>query len=634
LRIRFIIAAILLCAGCAVRQPAAENWRLQANLLIPPGVSNPGLPKRTLMMNLSPGHGVCPPEIRVKANRVFVTVTRDMLDHQPAGWLTNWAAGVEAQGCIAPGEGGRLAAQIVESLPVDPAVAFHLLYPNNRQTGEIDLTPPVRLQIVSPILKDKAAPILEEAPETSGNANGLTLAVKASDNLIGYETAWYSIQPKIAGPGYSITPLYAERHVTVGQSKGETERRAQPDINDLTFPPRAGFYRLVYKSDQTSFTALVIAAPTREELDRRAHLIDTGAAPCSQLCVAIPRREAINAMLPVNVNGQEVMVNWGANVAEAIRSAGVREPESVLPHLAVDKLHNGRLAEVEFDRASPAILNLILIGGETISWDHTPAPPGKLVDVGGYRVHVNCTGSGTPTVFVIGGFSFDWALVQPAVASFTRVCTYDASGSAWSDRGPNPTCPSRVDEIHRLLRNAKIDGPYVLVGFSTGALFARLYAKTYPDEVAAMVFIDHAYLPPPVAPAPTERASGPDSPPRVISATPINVVPEDEPGFERLPREIRDLHRWAMSRNPALPDRAMAEACVAAVGNSTTANLPLVVVSTANDSPGYQKLQKNLLGLSPNSSQLIAAESFHSIEISRPDVVVEAIRQAVEASRK
>ncbi len=581
-------------------------------------------------MDLTAGHGVCPPEIRVKSNRVFVTVTREMLNRQPAGWLTTWAAGVEAQGCIAGGEGEQLAAQIAESLPIDPAVAFHLLYPNNRQTGQIDLAPPVRLQVVSPILKDNAAPILEEAPETSGDARGLTLAVKSSDNLIGYETAWYSIQPKTVGTGYSIAPLYAERHINA-----ETERRAQPDSN-LAFPPGAGFYRLVYKSDQTAFTALLIAGSTREELDDRVRLIDTVAASCSELCVAIPRREAINAMLPIDVNGQEAMVNWGANVAEAIRGAGVREPESVLPHLSVGKLHNGRLADVKFDRTSPAILNLILTGGETISWDHTPAipPQGQLVDVGGYRVHLNCTGSGSPTVFVIGGFSFDWALVQPAVASFTRVCTYDASGDAWSDRGPTPTCFNRVEEIHRLLRNAKVDGPYVLAGFSAGALFARLYAKNYPDEVAAMVFIDHAYLPPPVAPAPSEGASGRDSPPSVISTTPISVGPEDEPGFNRLPQEARDLHRWAMSRNPALPDAHMAKACITAVGNSTAGQRPLVVVSTANDSPGYLKLQKNLLALSSNSSQLIAAESFHSIEISQPDVVVKAIRRAVEASRK
>jgi pimeloyl-ACP methyl ester carboxylesterase len=261
---------------------------------------------------------------------------------------------------------------------------------------------------------------------------------------------------------------------------------------------------------------------------------------------------------------------------------------------------------------------------------------GTLVDVGGHRVHLYCIGTGTPTVMIIGGFSFDWALVQPEVAKFTRVCTYDASGNAWSDPGAAPTCLGGVDEIHRLLSSAKIDGPYVLAGFSAGALFARLYARDHPNEVAAMVLIDHAFIPAPAAPPPV--VSGPDSPPALISATPIEIGVEDEPGFDKLPERIRDLQRWAMlhngSPNPARPDAQIAEACIAELGNATLGNLPLVVVSTANDAPGYAKLQTSLLALSHNSTQFIADRSFHSIEISEPEVVIRAIRLAVEASRK
>jgi pimeloyl-ACP methyl ester carboxylesterase len=260
-------------------------------------------------------------------------------------------------------------------------------------------------------------------------------------------------------------------------------------------------------------------------------------------------------------------------------------------------------------------------------------PLGNLIDVGGYRVHLYCTGTGAPTVMIIGGFSFDWALVQPEVAKFTRVCTYDASGNAWSEPSPEPpTCSRRVDEIHRLLAAAKIDGPYVFAGFSTGAIFARLYAKQHPSEVAAMVFIDHAYLPAPIAPPPV--SSGPDSPPALISATPIEFGVEDEPSFDKLPARIRDLHRWAMSRNPARPDAEMVEACIAELGDATLGNTPLVVVSTANDSRGYPELQTSLLALSHNSRQLIAGESFHSIEISQPEIVIRAIRLAIQESPK
>jgi pimeloyl-ACP methyl ester carboxylesterase len=255
-------------------------------------------------------------------------------------------------------------------------------------------------------------------------------------------------------------------------------------------------------------------------------------------------------------------------------------------------------------------------------------PPGVLVDAGGYRVHLYCTGAGNPAVVVIGAFSFDWALVQPQIAKQTRVCTYDASGNAWSDPGPAPTCRNRVREIHAVLHNGNVGGPYVLAGFSVGALFARMYARDYPEEVAGMVLIDHAYLPP--AKAASAVTQGPDSPPEVLYAAPIEIGIEDEPGIGKLPPAARELHRRAMSRHPALPTAELAAQCTEEIGNASPGDLPLVVVSTANDAPGYSELQKSLLALSRRSSQLIAAQSFHSIEISQPEIVIQAIRQAME----
>lgn len=110
-----------------------------------------------------------------------------------------------------------------------------------------------------------------------------------------------------------------------------------------------------------------------------------------------------------------------------------------------------------------------------------PAPPGKLIDVGGgRRVHIYCTGEGSPTVVVAsGGFSFDWGLVQPKIAQLARICTYDPAGTAWSDPGPAekaPYCTNRVNELDQVLEKAGIGGPYVLVGYSIGGLIARLYA--------------------------------------------------------------------------------------------------------------------------------------------------------------
>src|SRR5690242_3254187 len=119
---------------------------------------------------------------------------------------------------------------------------------------------------------------------------------------------------------------------------------------------------------------------------------------------------------------------------------------------------------------------------------------GKLVDVGGYRLHITVQGEGKPTVVLDAGLahvSAVWSFVQPEVARFTRVCTYDRAGHAWSERGPGPRSSRQIcQELHALLANAQIEGPYVLVGHSFGALNMYLYACMYPEEVAGLVMLD------------------------------------------------------------------------------------------------------------------------------------------------
>jgi pimeloyl-ACP methyl ester carboxylesterase len=126
-------------------------------------------------------------------------------------------------------------------------------------------------------------------------------------------------------------------------------------------------------------------------------------------------------------------------------------------------------------------------------------PPGELVDVGGYRLHVHCIGQGSPTVILdhLGeGTSSQWAWVQSELSNVTRVCAYDRAGFGWSDPGPAPRdALGSSRELQILLRNASIDGPYVLVGHSYGVNVARLYASEHPDEVSGMVLVDPGLLP-------------------------------------------------------------------------------------------------------------------------------------------
>src|SRR5215475_1711794 len=124
-------------------------------------------------------------------------------------------------------------------------------------------------------------------------------------------------------------------------------------------------------------------------------------------------------------------------------------------------------------------------------------PPGRLVDIGGWRLHLNCTGesrASQPTVILeagLGDFSVEWSLVQPGVAKFARVCSYDRAGDGWSDWGPHPrTLHQVVYELHTLLEKAGVKPPFVLVGHSYGGWVVRLYASTYPTEVTGIVLVE------------------------------------------------------------------------------------------------------------------------------------------------
>ena len=137
-------------------------------------------------------------------------------------------------------------------------------------------------------------------------------------------------------------------------------------------------------------------------------------------------------------------------------------------------------------------------------------PPGTLVDVGGYRLHLHCVGEGSPTVIMEaggGGNVLHWMLVQPAIAQSTRVCAYDRAGMGWSEPGPLPRTPQQiVAELHTLLSTASIPGPYILVGHSIGGKYARLYASQYPHDVVGLVLVDARHENVDTAMTPTMRA--------------------------------------------------------------------------------------------------------------------------------
>jgi pimeloyl-ACP methyl ester carboxylesterase len=122
------------------------------------------------------------------------------------------------------------------------------------------------------------------------------------------------------------------------------------------------------------------------------------------------------------------------------------------------------------------------------------APPGRMIDLGGYQMHISCTGQGSPTVVLEAGGGVSsgvWAWIQPEIARQTRVCTYDRAGIGWSEQGPHPRdAGSIAQELHTLLQRAGESEPFVLAGHSLGGQYALMFAERYPEETAGLVLID------------------------------------------------------------------------------------------------------------------------------------------------
>lgn len=293
----------------------------------------------------------------------------------------------------------------------------------------------------------------------------------------------------------------------------------------------------------------------------------------------------------------------------------------------------------------------------------TYPPPGRLIDIGGRQLHLDCSGQGAPTVVLVAGgnaFAIDWALVQPKAAATTRVCSYDRAGLGWSDPGPaEETVEETIDDLHRLLGSAGEKPPYILVGASIGGIFIRAYQHAFPNEVAALVFANSSHR------VGMQVKGGGDliwnlSEDQLRSAFPLPAsskgpapTHEGEP-FDRLPPDLQAIRLWLDLRlwkkwdpGTAGPEAVLSwrkeflrEFAEMAVGqNPPLRDLPVIVLSSdERPSDPNRRLDRTDAGaaldlLSSNTLYITATGSGHEIHLYQPDLVARALVRAVVAGR-
>ena len=292
-----------------------------------------------------------------------------------------------------------------------------------------------------------------------------------------------------------------------------------------------------------------------------------------------------------------------------------------------------------------SLIGVAALSGAAYQWLATrrdlaaTPPPGQLIDIGGYRLHLWCIGEGAPPVILesgLGGTTADWGFVQPDVARVTRVCSYDRAGMGYSDSGPSPRTARRMaSELALLIDRGGIRGPVVLVAASSGGLIARVFASDHPQRAAGLVLVDASH------------EDQPHEVPRLAPFVPLlSTVGAFRllgisfgPNVESLAPSTRGFARAtgfrAAGYQAAAGEITHIEESASEVRRSRRMlSIPVVVVTGGRGADAtWRNLQRDQVTLSERGCQIVAHESGHVVGIDQPQVVVDAIRSVVEAAR-
>ena len=278
-------------------------------------------------------------------------------------------------------------------------------------------------------------------------------------------------------------------------------------------------------------------------------------------------------------------------------------------------------------------------------------PPGQRVDVGGFKMHIYCAGTGSPTV-ILDGASVDtvssWHWVQDGIAKTTRVCAYDRPSLGWSDPGPEPRdAKQNARQLHMLLNRSAVKPPYVLVGHSFGGLYVRLYAAQYTNEVSGVVLVEGLH------PDFRSRLGQPEVMPNadegMLSAAPIaarlgllrltTFLPADPDLPERQRGELAAYYAstkfadYLLSLYRQFPN-VLAQA--RSVGDLHDVPLMVVIGSASENATGIlHELQRDLMALSSRAGQHVVEGATHLSLVHNPSharQTTQAILKTVNAA--
>jgi pimeloyl-ACP methyl ester carboxylesterase len=302
------------------------------------------------------------------------------------------------------------------------------------------------------------------------------------------------------------------------------------------------------------------------------------------------------------------------------------------------------------------------------------APPGRLVDVGGFRLHIHCSGDGSPSIVLdaaLGGSSLSWLLVQPELTKLSRVCSYDRAGFGWSEAGPMPrTAGVIADELRTLLERAGVPPPFVPVGHSFGGLVALIFAHRFRRETAGLVLVDPAHAEDWVKPSPKEQVqiargvrlcrygaiTARLGLARVVAAlvglgqltlarglvivTSRGALSRQDEAILapvwKLPPEVRPVltQFWTKPQFFEALGSQIGSICVSAgqvmeAASNGFGDLPLITISSTN--PGdYRLRQQNAMAkLSTRGRHIMASNSGHWVPLDQPQVVIDAVKDVL-----